>query len=279
MSYKKLKYLIFGFLTASFMITTLFPFYFAFITSFKTDHELYNLQMNPLWISQGWTLKHYQYLFFQTNFKHWLLNSIIVSIIVTIFSTTTSTLAAYALTRLSFKGSSLVAIAIMLCYLVPPTLLFIPLAFVVSLFKLTNTIWSLVLTYPSFTIPLETWLLMNYFSTIPKDIEESAMIDGATRPQVLLKIVLPVAAPGLATAALFGFSQCWAQFIYPAAFITFSPNKVLSVGVPVELVKGDVFYWGPLMAGTVAAALPVVLVYLIFTRYFVAGLTAGAVKM
>jgi len=265
-------------LVIGFMVFLLFPFYFALITSLKTDQEIYSLSTNPLWVSLGWTTQHYQYLLSKTNFLPWLRNTILVALLVTVYSTFVSTLAAYSLSRFKVKGTSWIAIAIMFCYLVPPTLLFLPLADVVARTGLTNSIWALVLTYPSFTIPLETWLLMNYFKTIPRDIEESALVDGATRMQVLIRVVLPVTAPGLTTAALFGFSQCWAQFVYPAAFITYSVNKVISVGVPVELVKGDVFYWGPLMAGMIAGALPVVVLYLVFTRFFIAGLTAGAVK-
>lgn len=248
------------------------------VTSLKTDGEIYDLKIFPLWIQKGITLEHFIYLFQETNFLRWLLNSFMVSGATTVISVVFSTLAAYSLTRLQFPGSNTMAVAIFISYLVPPTLLFIPLSSVVSHLGLTDSVGSLMLTYPTFIIPFCTWMLMSYFKTIPVSLEECALIDGASRWQVIYSIVLPIALPGITTAALFAFSLSWAQFIYPIAFVSSSPNQVISVGVATELIRGDVYFWGSLMGGALLASIPIIILYSFFTKYFISGLTGGAMK-
>lgn len=248
------------------------------VTSLKTDGEIYDLKIFPLWVQKGITLEHFIYLFQETNFLRWLLNSFMVSGATTVISVVFSTLAAYSLTRLRFPGSNIMAVAIFISYLVPPTLLFIPLSSVVSHLGLTDSVGSLMLTYPTFIIPFCTWMLMSYFKTIPVSIEECAVIDGASRWQIIISIVLPIALPGITTAALFAFSLSWAQFIYPIAFVSSSPHQVISVGVATELIRGDVYFWGSLMGGALLASIPIIILYSFFTKYFISGLTGGAMK-
>jgi multiple sugar transport system permease protein len=248
------------------------------VTSLKTDRELYNLASIPLLIGEGITLEHYSLLFNQTHFASWFINSLIISSLVTIISVFISTIAAYSLVRLRFRGSNVFGMGIFISYLVPSTLLFIPLSQVVSSLGLIDSIWALVVTYPTFVIPFCTWLLMSYFKSIPRELEECAMVDGATRLQALIKIVLPVAIPGVIAVTLFSFTLSWGEFIYGLTFISSSLKKPISVGVVSELVRGDVFFWGSLMAGALLASVPVIVVYSFFTEYFVSGLTAGATK-
>ena len=255
-----------------------FPFYWMLITSLKKNAELYSLASNPLWIQQGITFQHYRYLFEKTSFTLWLGNTLVVSILSTVISVSISVLAAYALARLRFRGAELVGTGIFVVYLLPPTLLFLPLSRVVSSLHLTDTIWSLVITYPSFMIPFSTWMLMAYFRTIPREIEECAMIDGCTRLQAITRVVLPLAIPGVITATLFSFLLAWQDFIYALTFISSSAHKTLTVGVVAELVRGDVFFWGSLMGGALLASAPVVLVFVFLLDYYISGLTAGAVK-
>ncbi|MBW1699147.1 MAG: carbohydrate ABC transporter permease [Deltaproteobacteria bacterium] len=261
-----------------FLIFIFFPFYWMIITSLKTDQELYSLESVPLLIKQDITLDHYRLLFQQTEFVKWFKNSIIVAGIVTPISVIISTLAAYSLTRMRFWGSNFFGISIFVTYLVPPTLLFIPLYAVISHLGLGDSLGALILTYPTFNVPFCTWLLMSYFKGIPKELEESAMIDGASRWGALLKIVIPVALPGIVTVTLFSFTLCWGEFTYGLAFISSSDKKILSVGIASELVRGDVFFWGTLMGGAILASVPVVLFFTMFTKYFVSGLTAGATR-
>lgn len=261
-----------------FLILLLFPFYWMFITSFKTDAELYDVSSIPFTITKGITLKNYNVLLANTNFLRWFSNSLVISITVTVTTLIISFLAAYSLTRLDFPGSKIVAITVFVTYLVPPTLLFIPLFRVVVGLRLTDTIWSLALTHLTFTLPFATWLLIGYLKEVPKELEECAMIDGATRLQALTRIVLPVILPGITAVALFTYSLSWSEFLYGMSFVSSSVNKPLSVGVVQELVFGDVFFWGSLMGGALLASVPVVVIYSFFTDYFVAGLTKGAVK-
>lgn len=262
----------------SYLVFLLFPFYWAVVTSIKTNQELYDLSMNPLWIRKGPTLQHYLYIFEKTLFIKWFLNTLLVASLVTLLSMTVSATAAYSITRFRFKGRTSFAIGIFAAYLVPPTLLFIPLYQVLKVIGVIDTLWSLVVAYPTFTVPFCTWLLMGYFKTIPFELEESAMVDGATRLQAMVRIVLPLSLPGLITVGIFAFTLSWSHFLYPAAFISLSSQKVLSVGVVSELVRGDVFYWGSLMAGVLLTSLPVVILYSFMNRYFISGLTAGAMK-
>jgi multiple sugar transport system permease protein len=260
-----------------FLIVTLFPFLWMFITSIKPNAELYNVRMNPLYVLHP-TLDHFRYLMRETIFLTWAYNTLYVSILSTAISLITGILAGYALSRLRFRGAGGMAVGIFVTYLVPPTLLFIPLADVVRAFGLLDSLWALILTYPTFLIPFSTWLLMGYFKTIPRELEECAMIDGATRMQAMRKIVLPLALPGILSAGIFAFTLSWNEFIYALVFLSSSEIKTIPVGVVSELIRGDVFFWGPLMAGALLGSVPVAIVYSFFVEYYVAGLTAGAVK-
>jgi multiple sugar transport system permease protein len=260
-----------------FLIVTLFPFFWMFITSIKPNAELYNVRMNPLYVLHP-TLEHFRYLMRETMFLTWAYNTLYVSILSTAISLITGIMAGYALSRLRFRGAGGIAVGIFVTYLVPPTLLFIPLADVVQNFGLLDSPWSLILTYPTFLIPFSTWLLMGYFKTIPRELEECAMIDGATRLQAMVKIILPLALPGILSAGIFAFTLSWNEFIYALVFLSSTEIKTIPVGVVSELIRGDVFFWGPLMAGALLGSVPVAIIYSFFVEYYVAGLTAGAVK-
>jgi multiple sugar transport system permease protein len=248
------------------------------VTSLKGNLEISETQAFPLLIRRGVTFEHYRYVFRQTLFGTWMWNSILVSGSATLLSAVVSTLAAYALARLRFRGSQFFGMAVFITYLVPPTLLFIPLSRVVASLRVGDSLWALILTYPTFLVPFCTWLLMGYFRTIPREMEESAMVDGANRIQAMVRIVLPLAAPGVLTAVMFAFTISWGHFIYALAFISSNPRKMVNIGLVTELIRGDVFYWGSLMAGALLTSLPIIIVYGFFARRFVSGLTAGAVK-
>lgn len=248
------------------------------VTSLKSNSELYNVRLSPFLIREGITFEQYRLLLWDTPFLRWLANSVIVATTATLISVVASTLAGYAVARLRFLGAQVFGLAIFLTYLIPPTLLFLPLGRVVATLGLSDSRWALILTYPTFLIPFGTWLQMGYFRTIPRELEECAMVDGATRTQALLRIILPISLPGVLTVAIFSFTLAWGHFIYALAFVSSAPQKVLPVGIATELIRGDVFFWGALMAGTLLASIPVVAVYGFFTGHFVAGLTAGATK-
>ena len=259
-----------------FLFVLLFPFYWMAVTSVKPDNELLSRDGNPFWVIKP-TLAHFHKLLFDTAYPEWLWNTIVVSVVSTVASLAASVLAAYAIERLRFSGAKQVGLSIFLAYLVPPSILFIPLAAIVFQLGLFDTRWALILTYPTFLIPFCTWLLMGYFRSIPFELEECALIDGATRWQILTKIVLPLAVPGLISAGIFAFTLSWNEFIYALTFISSSENKTVPVGVVTELVEGDVYHWGPLMAGALLGSLPVAFVYSFFVEYYVSGLT-GSVK-
>ena len=259
-----------------FLVVLLFPFYWMVITSVKPDSELLSRDGNPFWVVEP-TLAHFKKLLFDTAYPEWLWNTVLVSVVATAFSLFASVLAAYAIERLRFSGAKHVGLSIFLAYLVPPSILFIPLAAIVFQLGLFDTRWALILTYPTFLIPFSTWLLMGYFRSIPYELEECALIDGATRWQILVKIVLPLAVPGLISAGIFAFTLSWNEFIYALTFISSSENKTVPVGVVTELVEGDVYHWGPLMAGALLGSLPVAFVYSFFVEHYVSGLT-GSVK-
>ena len=246
------------------------------ITAFKPNAELLSRTGNPFWVIAP-TLAHFEHLLFKTAYPDWMWNTILISTVSTFFSLFASVLAAYAIERLRFNGSRQVGLCIFLAYLVPPSILFIPLAYIVFQLGLFDTRWALMLTYPTFLIPFCTWLLMGYFRTIPYELEECALIDGASRLQILTKIVLPLAVPGLISAGIFAFTLSWNEFIYALTFISSSENKTVPVGVITELVEGDVYHWGALMAGALLGSLPVAVIYSFFVEYYVAGMT-GAVK-
>ena len=259
-----------------FLVILLFPFYWMAITSVKPEAELLSRSGNPFWVINP-TLSHFHKLLFETSYPQWLWNTVLVSVVSTAVSLAASVFAAYAIERLRFKGSKHVGLGIFLAYLVPPSILFIPLANVVFSLGLFDTRWALILTYPTFLIPFCTWLLMGYFRSIPAELEECALIDGANRWQILVKIVLPLAVPGLISAGIFAFTLSWNEFIYALTFISSSEVKTLPVGVVTELVQGDVYQWGPLMAGALLGSLPVAFIYSFFVEYYVSGLT-GSVK-
>jgi multiple sugar transport system permease protein len=261
-----------------FVLFAFFPFYFMLVTSFKLDDELYDLEAIPFWISKGIVLSHYKYLLTETNFLIWLRNSLFVCLLSTTISVIVAILAAYSLARIKFRGANSFGTAIFITYLVPTALLFIPLSQVVTALKLTDTVWALVVTYPTFLVPFCTWLLLGYFRGVPTEVEECAMVDGCTRLQSLFKVVLPMAVPGIICAVLFSFTLSWNEFIYALTFVSSTANKTVTSGVTVELIRGDIFYWGELMAGAMLGSVPIVLVYVFFLDYYVSGLTAGAIK-
>jgi multiple sugar transport system permease protein len=261
-----------------FLFFALFPFYFMLITSFKSNAELYDLKSVPFLIQTGVITDHYRYLFQRTEFLVWIKNSLVISIVATSISLMISILAGYSLARLRYRGVGAFGTAVFVTYLVPPTLLFLPLSQVVVWLGVSDTIWALIVTYPTFLVPFSTWLLMGYFRTVPKEVEECALVDGASRMQTLIRVVLPMAVPGIVCAALFGFTLTWNEFIYALTFVSQSANKTAVVGVTADLIRGDIYYWGSLMAGAVLASVPIVAVYVFFLDYYVSGLTAGAVK-
>jgi multiple sugar transport system permease protein len=259
-----------------FLFVLLFPFYWMAITAFKPNNELLSRDGNPFWIISP-TLAHVKKLLFETSYPQWMWNTVLVSVVSTVVSLAASVFAAYAIERLRFSGAKQVGLAIFLAYLVPPSILFIPLASVVFQLGLFDTRLALILTYPTFLIPFCTWLLMGYFRSIPYELEECALIDGANRWQILVKIVLPLAVPGLISAGIFAFTLSWNEFIYALTFVSSSEIKTLPVGVVTELVEGDVYHWGSLMAGALFGSLPVAFIYSFFVEYYVSGMT-GSVK-
>jgi multiple sugar transport system permease protein len=260
-----------------FVLILLFPFYWMTITSFKPNAELMNYkEHNPFWISSP-TLAHIKHLLFDTAYPRWLWTTMLVAVGATTLSLIASTLAAYAIERLRFRGSPYVGLGIYMAYLVPPSILFIPLATVVVQFGLFDSPLALILVYPTFLVPFCTWLLIGYFKSIPYELEECALVDGATRLQILRRITLPLAVPGLISAGIFSFTLSWNEFIYALAFIQSSESKTVPVAILTELVSGDVYQWGALMAGSLLGSLPVAIFYSFFVDYYVSSLT-GAVK-
>ena len=259
-----------------FLFVLLFPFYWMGVTTFKPDNELLSRDGNPFWIISP-TMAHIEKLLFRTEYPQWMWNTVVVSVTSTFFSLFASVLAAYAIERLRFKGAKHTGLAIFLAYLVPPSILFIPLASVVFQLGLFDTRLALILTYPTFLVPFCTWLLMGYFRSIPFELEECAMIDGANRWEILVKIILPLSVPGLISAGIFAFTLSWNEFIYALTFISSSEVKTVPVGVVTELVEGDVYHWGALMAGALFGSLPVAFIYSFFVEYYVSGMT-GSVK-
>ena len=262
---------------AIFIIVLLFPFYWMGVTTFKPNDELYNYSdHNPFWITSP-TLANINKLLFETDYPRWLLNTMVVAFAATFLSLFASVLAAYAIARLRFRGAQTVGLLIFLAYLVPPSILFIPLAILVYGLGIYDTNLALILTYPTFLIPFCTWLLIGYFKSIPYELEECAIVDGATRIQILWKITLPLAVPGLISAGIFAFTLSWNEFIYALAFISSTEQKTVPVGVLTQLVEGDVYHWGSLMAGALLGSLPVAIFYSFFVEHYVSSLT-GAVK-
>jgi multiple sugar transport system permease protein len=262
---------------AVFVFVLLFPFYWMAITSVKPNSQLTDYENHsPFWVV-GPTLEHFKYLLFETSYPGWLWNTLLISTAATFLSLFASVFAAYAIERVRFTGARSLGLLIFLAYLVPPSILFIPLAFIVFNLGIYDSRFALIFTYPTFLIPFCTWLLMGYFRSIPYELEESALVDGATRWQILHRIILPLAVPGLISAGIFAFTLSWNEFIYALTFIQSSENKTVPVGVLTELVRGDIFEWGALMAGALLGSLPVVILYSFFVDYYVSSMT-GAVK-
>ena len=264
----------------AFVIVTLFPFYYMAVTSIRPDREMYipwnRPNFAPFWTLKP-TLEHFALLFRETLFARWLLNTLVISILSTAIALFCGLLAAYALARLRFPMGGTLGSSIFVTYLVPQTLLFIPLGEVIRSFRLSDSLWALIFTYPTFLIPFCTWLLMGYFRTIPKELEECAQIDGATRIQAMVRIVFPVAMPGILSAGIFAFTHAWNEFIYALVFLSSATNKTVPVGVVSELVRGDTFFWGPLMAGALLGSVPVAFIYSFFVEQYVSAMT-GEVK-
>jgi multiple sugar transport system permease protein len=263
-----------------FIVVLLFPFYWMLITSIRPNAELYRpwnaRNYNPFWTWHP-TFEHIRSLFEETLFATWLWNTILISLASTMLSLACGVMAGYALSRLKFRFAGALGTGIFVTYLVPQTLLFIPLATTIRQFHLADSPWSLILTYPTFLIPFSTWLMMGYFKAIPKELEECAQIDGATRWQAMTRIIVPVAVPGILSAGIFSFTLSWNEFIYALVFLSSSEQKTIPVGVVSELVRGDVFYWGSLMAGALMGSVPVAIIYSFFVENYVAGIT-GSVK-
>jgi multiple sugar transport system permease protein len=263
-----------------FIFVLLFPFYWMIITTFRPDGELYKpwnaVAYQPFWTNNP-TFEHILYLFEETMFSKWMVNTLLIAAVSTVISLICGVFAGYALARLNFPWAGGLGTTIFVTYLVPQTLLFIPLADIIRNFGLGDTPWALILTYPTFLIPFCTWLMMGYFKAIPKELEECARIDGASRFQAMLHIILPVAVPGIMSAGIFAFTLSWNEFIYALVFLSSPEQKTVPVGVTSELIRGDVFFWGPLMAGALLGSIPVAIVYSFFVEHYVAGLT-GSVK-
>jgi len=263
---------------ALYTVVTVFPFYWMIITVFKQNSDLYSETNNPLWFNALPTLDNVVYLLQQTRFLTWMANSLIIGIGVVIITLITAVPAGYALARLRLPGAEQLGIAIFATYLVPPTLVFIPLTKVVHVLGLQNTIWSLVLILPTISIPFSVWLLMGFFKNVPFEIEEAALMDGATRRQAVFKVVLPISRAGLAAAGMFAFAVSLQAFLYPLVFTSSTAVKPVTLGVVTDLVRGDLFYWGSLMAGALFAGLPVAILFNYFLDDFVEGITAGSTK-
>jgi len=259
------------------VIVLLFPFYWMGITAIKPKEQLLDLDnFNPLWVWKP-TFEHIYALLFETDYPTWLWNTMFVAVAATILSLIASVFSAYAITRIRFKGANTVGGMIFLAYLVPPSILFIPLSTVVFQYGLFDTPFALILTYPTILIPFSTWLLMGYFKTIPYELEECALIDGATRWQILIKIILPLAVPGLISASIFCLTLCWNEFIYALTFINSVEKKTVPVAILASFTDGDQYRWGSLMAGALVGSLPLVVLYAFFVEHYVSAMT-GAVK-
>jgi multiple sugar transport system permease protein len=260
-----------------FLVLMLFPFYWMLITSIKPNRELYSQKVMPLIVHQP-TLKHYVDLLSQTNFLTWTYNTLLVAVITTLISLVLGTMMAYPLARMNFPGAAVVAIGVAATYLVPQPLLFIPMADIINRLDLGNTLTAVMLTYPTLLIPFSAWLLMGYFKSVPRELEEAARIDGASRFQAMTRVVLPLCTPGLLSAGIFCFTLAQNEFLYALIFLAKSDVRTVPVGAITELIRGDVFYWGQLMAAALLGSVPVALIYSFFVEHYVSGLTSGAVK-
>jgi multiple sugar transport system permease protein len=256
-----------------------YPFYWMLWTALKTDADLYNVDNNPYGFGNGSpTDRNSRFLFEETEYGQWLQNTVVVGIVVVIITLVLALPAGYALARLSGSWGQTMGIGIFLTYLVPPTLLFLPMSRVVSELGLQDRLLSLMVVYPSFTVPFSIWLMMGFFKTIPRELEDAALIDGASRLGSLVRVVFPISLPGILTVVIFTFSLVVNEFVYAVTFISTSANRTVSAGVPTELIRGDVFYWGALMAAALIPSIPLALLYNTFLDRFIAGFTGGAFR-
>lgn len=263
---------------AFFIVIAVFPVFWMLMTSLKADRDLVNPKTIPFWFQQPLTFDHYVYLFSATKFLTWLGNTFLISSCVVLITLALCVPAAYALARLNFFGAEHVGIGIFLSYVVPPTILFLPLSQIVADHGLYNSKWGLVLVYPTFTIPFCLWLLAGFFRTVPVEIEEAALVDGCTRLQAVWRVLLPLSLAGIMTVAIFAFTLAMQEFVYALTFVSSSPEKPVTLGIPTDLIRGDVYFWGSLMAGALLAGIPVAILYNFFLDYFVEGITGGALK-
>jgi multiple sugar transport system permease protein len=263
---------------AGFAALLAFPFYWMAITTFKQTSDLYNVEHNPFLFNAPPTLAHLRLLFHETLFLRWFWNTTVAGAAVVIITLVLAVPAAWALARLTGRWGQQLGIGIFLTYLVPPTLLFIPMSRVVAYLGLQDTLWAIIVTYPTFTVPFSIWLLMGFFKAIPRDLEDAAMVDGLTRFGAFVKLVIPISVSGILTVVIFAFTLVTQEFVYALTFISSAQHQTVGVGVPIFLVRGDVYYWGSLMAACLIASLPVAVVYNLFLDRFIAGFTVGAVK-
>lgn len=265
-------------IVAGFAALLAFPFYWMAITSFKQTSDLYDVEHNPFIFNAAPTLDHLRFLFEETLFLRWFWNTTLAGAAVVAITLLLAVPAAYALARLTGAVGQQLGIGIFLTYLIPPTLLFIPMSRVVAVLGLQDTLWAIIVTYPTFTVPFSIWLLMGFFKAIPKDLEEAALVDGLTRFGAFVKLVVPISVSGILTVVIFSFTLVTQEFVYALTFISSAEHQTVSVGVPIYLVRGDVYYWGSLMAACLLASLPIAVVYNVFLDRFIAGFTVGAVK-
>ncbi len=270
-----MSYLIVG----PFAIVLAFPFYWMLMTALRADNDLYDLEQVPFkFNADSPTSANFRFLFEQTDYAAWLENTVLVGAAVVLITLLVALPAGYALARLSGGWGQSLGVGIFLTYLVPPTLLFLPLSRVIAELNLHDRLWSLILVYPSFTVPFSIWLLMGFFKNVPREIEEAGLVDGCTRLQAVMKIVLPISKAGMAAAGMFAFAISLQAFLYPLVFTSSSPVKPVTLGVVTDLIRGDIFYWGELMAGALLAGLPVAILFNYFLDDFVEGITGGAFK-
>jgi multiple sugar transport system permease protein len=265
-------------LVTALVIFATWPFYWMLVTAFKTEHDLYNLESIPYIFNEPPTMQHVNWLFNRTEFARWLWNSLVIGILVAGITLLVAVPAGYVLARMAGRYAEGLGIGIFLTYLVPPALLFIPLSPIVSRLGLQDSLWALVVVYPTFTIPFCTWLMMGFFKTIPRELEEAALLDGQNRLGAFVHVVIPLSMSGIFTVVIFAFTLSMQEFVYALTFVSSANQKPVTLGVPTELIRGDIFFWGSLMAAALIAGIPVAIVYNLFLDRFVAGITGGAIK-
>jgi multiple sugar transport system permease protein len=261
-----------------FVVLAVFPVYWMAITAFKTNADLVNPTVFPFWFHQPPTLAHIAYLFHHTDFGDWVSNTAVIAVLVSAITLLFGVPAGYALARWRLPAADNIGIGIFLGYLIPPIILFIPLARMVAAFHLIDTKWALVFVYPTFTVPFCTWLLMGFFKTVPRDIEEAAEVDGCTPVGAFLRTVIPVSWPGMLTAVIFAFTLTMQDLLYALAYVSPSSQMPAPLGVATALIRGDVYYWGSLMGAALLIGLPVAILYSFFLDQFISGLTSAAIK-